>query len=123
MPRGRRREPSPRASCSFHLVEAALRLVRVLALGELGDDALEVQPRLRLSSQAGERGAEVVEDRVTLAVIRILLHDSVQSLDRCEITASLDVEAGHDVLVFGQTIGRFLQPLLRFRTKRARSEE
>src|SRR5205085_12516486 len=82
--RGRARNRT--AFSCFRLIEPSLRPRRVVALRELGENALVVELRLPFSSHRLERRGEIVERSRAIAVLRIRIDPVVDTLRRSSLT-------------------------------------
>src|SRR3954454_4571337 len=114
-PRGERSLPRI-FSCCLHRTEFLLCLARVRALRILRDDAVKVKTRLGGASESRQRRGQIEEYGIALAVIRVQLDDSVPPLHRAVVTVPLDVVAGDDVIVLGETVEHIVHPLIHLRT-------
>src|SRR5436190_23297896 len=117
--KGARRRPTTASSCFIAVAETSLRPVRVVALRELGDDALEVEFRFAFAPEGMQRGAEVVEHAGAIAVVRIGVDQEVEALHGRVPAVALDVEARDEVLVLREAVEHVLTPRGRLVLERA----
>src|SRR5438552_1005052 len=86
--------------------DALLGLGKILALLEFLHQLLEVRQRLRRQLDANKTLSEVVVDRITTAILRILLEDLLEAIDRAGIPACAEIEEAHQIPRLAQAIAR-----------------